>query len=700
MKLTIDIETFSRVNLKTAGLYRYAEDESTDLLCVCWAVDDGPVHSWIPSADPAFCKDVEDMETDGGEVWPNQLPVDLRALLLDKTVELHAWNAAFERQVLNGPAGQRYGFPKISIEQTRCSMARSRYSGLPGALENAAEALNAPNKKRITGINAMRYLCKPRADGSRPTIAEERDRFMQLVPYCADDVRAERAVDAMLPEMSPKEIQVYHFDQRVNDRGVKVDLAGIADMEYLIDEYKSQLKDKCVALTGASPGRPAVLSAWIRNNGYPDLPNLQADTVRQLVEREDVPGAVKEVLKLYSTYNAKSVSKYAAIPKAVCKDGRLHGMLQYHVASTGRWSSFIVQLHNMFRPVIDDPETAVEAAKARDLDWLRCLYPGVDPMKVIASCVRSMFVAEEGKELVFPDFSGVESRWNAWLFNEEWKLEAYRAYDRGEGPDLYVVAYARAFGVDPASVTKPQRQLGKALELAMGYGGGVGAFVKSCAAQRIPLAEVVKAQIPDDVRREAIENYEFALSQGRGRDLTAEVWCACEGLKILWRRAHPRIVKGWQQLEQAAMLAVGNPGRVFEVAEGKIKFKVKDQWLCMSLPSKRLMRYFQPIIKEGKLYYQGTDTVTRQWGLTSTYGGKLCENEDQGGCRDLLVDAMLAFEDAGHPVVAHVHDEVVMEVDINSLPEKEVRSIMCTVPEWAAGFPLAVEIQSGPRYRK
>jgi DNA polymerase len=217
---------------------------------------------------------------------------------------------------------------------------------------------------------------------------------------------------------------------------------------------------------------------------------------------------------------------------------------------------------------------------------------------------------------------------------------------------------------------------------------------------KLDLAELVKAQIPDDVRREAIENYEFALSQGRGRDLTAEVWCACEGLKILWRRAHPRIVKGWQQLERAAMLAVGNPGRVYEVADGKIKFKVKDQWLCMCLPSKRLVRYFQPIIRDGKLYYQGTDTVTRQWGLTSTYGGKLCENEDQAGCRDLLVEAMFGFEAAGHEIVLHVHDEPVMEVPIGSLPDGEVTRIMCKVPDWATGFPLAIEGHRGKRYRK
>src|ERR1700683_4035487 len=355
MKLTLDIETFSRVNLKSAGLYRYAEDESTDLLCVCWAFDDGPVSAWVPSANfsaPLVTSDIDGCTFVGGtlpdEVWEH----------INSGGEIHAWNAAFERQVLNGPAGQRYGFPKISIEQTRCSMARSRAASMPGSLEQAAEVLNASVKKRVDGINAMRYLCKPRANGTRPTIEEERARFMQLVPYCADDVRAERAVDALLPEMSQEEIQIYHFDQRVNDRGVKVDLDACAAMEVLIGQYKTQLRADCEIITGSSPSRPAALSAWIRSNGYPDLENLQADTVRQLVDRADVPDQVKKVLKIYSTHNAKAVMKFAAIRQAVCKDGRLHGMLQYHVAATGRWSSFIVQIHNLLRPVIEYLDTA------------------------------------------------------------------------------------------------------------------------------------------------------------------------------------------------------------------------------------------------------------------------------------------------------------------------------------------------------
>ncbi len=500
--------------------------------------------------------------------------------------------------------------------------------------------------------------------------------------------------------MSPKELTVYHLDQVINDRGVKVDLESVDNMEILVGQYKKFLRNRCMDRTGISPSRPGPLGDWIRQNGYPHLDNLQADTVRQLVERGDVPDAVKEILKLYGTYNMKAVAKYPAMRQAVCADGRIRGMLQYHVAGTGRWSSFIVQIHNLFRPVISDPENAIEAAREWDLDWLRALYPGVDPMKVIASCVRGMLIADEGKELVFPDFSGVEARWNAWLFGEEWKLEAYRAFDRGAGPDLYVVAYARAFGVDPGAVTKPQRQIGKILELSMGYEGGVGAFVKMAATAKIDLVSLKDAAIPPDVRAEAEHNYEYALEQGRVKGLDPAIWVACEGLKLLWRRAHPKIVWGWKNLKNAAHDAVANPGIVYKVAGGRIMFKVEGQFLVMRLPSGRKTRYFQPVLRGDTLYYQGVDTVTRQWGMTSTYGGKICENEDQAGCRDLLVEAMFGFEDLGFPIIMHVHDEPVLEVPKGILSDDAVQRIMCKVPDWAEGFPLAIEGHRGARYRK
>jgi DNA polymerase len=692
---TVDIESFSRVNLKKAGLYRYAEDPSTDLLCVCWAHHNESVEAWVPSADKAFA---EELQAGCAGLFPmvNTGPTP-PASLLRALKNFTAWNAAFERSVLNGPAGQRYGIPHIEIEHTRCSMARSRHASMPGKLEDAARVLNTPVQKRVSGLNAMRYLCKPRSDGTRPTIVEERARFLALVPYCADDVRAEQCVDAVLPEMSPKELRVYQLDQRINDRGVRVDLGAVADFEALIAEYKTYLKERCRDIAGCSPTQTAVLAKYIRENGYPELENLQADTVRKVVLDPAAPDSVKEVLRLYSTHNMKAVAKYPAMREAVCRDGRIRGMLQYHAAGTGRWSSFIVQIHNLFRPVIGDPEVAVDAAKARDLDWIRAMYPGVDPMKVFASCVRSCLVADEGKELVFPDFSGIESRWCAWMFGEQWKLDAFAT-----GRDTYVEAYARSFNVPSTSVGYWERLIGKVLELSMQYQGGVGAFIKMAANYKLDLSRIVGAfeHLPEGIRMAASDGYDFAPEKGRGYGLDKEVWLAAEGLKLAWRAAHPKIVWGWKNLNDAAQNAVANPGQIYAVCGKRLQFKVEGRWLIMRLPSGRKTRYFEPRLEGDRLVYEGVDTVTRMWGKTSTYGGKLCENQAQAGCRDLLADAMLNFDSASVPIVMHVHDEPVFEAPIGTLPDDYVDGMMTLAPGWAHGFPLAIEGHRGKRYRK
>ena len=703
MKLTLDIETYSKINLKSAGLYRYAEDESTDLLCVCWEFEGAPVDFWVPSADSAFCAEVlRLMPPNSKPHWGPEVPDELYGHIASGGI-IHSWNAAFERAVLNGPAGKRYGFPELKISQLRCSMARSRYCSLPGRLEDAANELDTPVKKRTAGLNAMRYLCKPRADGTRPTIVEERERFLALVPYCADDVRAERCVDDVLPEMSAKEQRVWELDQAINDRGVAVDLAAIDDLEYLIKEYKEQLAEECKKRTGFGPTQRAQIAEWIRKNGWPQLEDLQAPTVALLVANPAVPDKVKSVLRIYSTYGMKAVSKIAAMKKAVCKDGRIRGMFLYQAAGTGRWSAVLVQLHNMFRSVIDDPETAIDAAKARDLQWIRDLYPGIDPMKVFASCMRGLLIAKEGHELVFPDFSGIESRWNAWMFGEEWKLNAYRDFDAGRGHKPYAVVYGRCFGVDPAAVTKPQMLIGKVLDLSMGYQGGVGAFVKMAKTYRLNLADLIPVwpTLSPGLRRAAEEHYDDPIYKAKSTKLAPEVWKVCEALKLAWREGHPKIVAGWRHLEDASLAAVRNPGTTHSVANGRVKYRTEGQFLVMTLPSGRDVRYFKPYIdEEGKLHYRGVDTETRVFGDTHTYGGKQCENETQAGCRDMLVAAMMRFDMLKAPIVMHVHDEPVLEYYEGILSDQSIEQVMCKVPSWTPGFPIAIEGHRAKRYRK
>jgi DNA polymerase bacteriophage-type len=634
VKITIDIETFSRCDLKKSGLAKYAEHESTDINCVCWAFDDGPVSAWIPQADSSFLHDLQPLYNWGALYAGPEVPKEI-LMSFERADELHAWNAAFERLVLNGIAGQRNSFPKIAIEQSYCSMVNARVHGLPGALEDAANAVNSPIKKRLDGVNSMRYLAKPRKDGSRPMLVEERARFLSLLPYCADDVAAERAVDNIVPRMSDAELRIYReLDQPMNDRGWKVDLESVDSMETLVHVYKKELEQRCREITGIKPSRAGPLADWIRQHGVPDLENLQADTVRKVLKREaEMPPETVKVLKIYSTFGMKAVAKYPAMRKAAGSGDRLRHLFGMYGAGTGRWTSYIVQLQNLFRPVINDPEMAIEIAREWDLEWLRASYPGVDPMKVIASCVRSCLVADEGKDLLFPDFSGVEARFNAWMFNETWKLTAYRDYDRGIGANLYCIVYGRCFGVDP---TSPEglagKQVGKVLDLSMGYEGGVGAFVKMAGTYRLDLRDMVEKVYPtlhQGVLEEAVDAYQYALEQGRTYDLPERVWITCEALKRLWRQAHPKISWGWRNLKDAAIEAVANPGAVHKVAGGRIMYKVEGDFLICRLPSGRRLYYYKPWVKEAKngapeLHYSGMNTITRQWGPTSTYGGKQC----------------------------------------------------------------------------
>lgn len=456
--LHLDIETYSAADLKTGGVYRYAEDPSTDLNVVCWAVDDGPVNVWLPwSAVPASI-------LIGLREWPEwdersrldaqaNCPAELRAAL---TGEVAAHNAQFERVVLNHTAGRKHAFPALTIEQTVCTMAKCAVHGLPHALEHAAKALGT-YPKRAEGVNEMRYCAKPRANGTRPTPAEEPERWLTMTKYCIDDVKAERDLHKHVPDLTESEMRVYRLDQRINERGVLCDLASVDSAMYLTEQYKLRLRAFCQEKTGCSPTQTGKLADWCRANGYHWLPNLQADTVVRALEDPRCPENVREVLKCYSTHNMKAVTKYDAMKRAACADGRLRGMLYFYGANPGRWSSRIVQLQNMLRPLIKDCDAAIDAIGQRSLNWLRWLFAGIDAMKVLASCVRGMLIASPGKDLMAYDFAQIESRLQAWLSDTEWKVEFFH---KDSEYKIYHVTGAMMFGVDPSEVVdKGEEQL-------------------------------------------------------------------------------------------------------------------------------------------------------------------------------------------------------------------------------------------------
>lgn len=697
-KVSIDIETYSEADLKAVGVHSYAEHPSTEILCMCYAFDDEPVQRWTPA--DLFVPDRLRQHIDSGGV-------------------VSAFNAEFERTVLNGTAGTKINFPKITIEQTRCSMVKARANGLPGGLGDVAKALGT-HEKSDTGRIVMLQLSRPRK-GKDPRYTPENspDKFEQLYVYCEGDVEAERAIDKVVPDLSASELALYHLDQLINLRGVLVDLKSVANAQYLIDRYKEQLKAKCIEITGIAPSQTGKLAEWIRANGYLQLENLQAETVKNAVKDPKCPELIRTVLRCYSTYGAKAVSKFVTLSEMACKDGRLRGLFKFYGANTGRWSSTGVQLQNLARGHIEDPDNAIAAFDARDLDWVRTLYAGVDPMKVLASTVRGMLIAPHGKTLQSLDFSAIEARVCAWLLGEQWKLDAFKAYDEGTGPDLYKVAYARSFGINAEDVTKQQRQVGKVMELALSYEGGVGAFVTMVGTYGVDLKELADTAF-DIMPADALESAEWMWGKfGKTSDLPRQQYIVCDALKYLWRQAHPNIQQGWKDLKVAAEQAVQFPGKTFAISTGKAMFKVVDRWLYMRLPSGRKLAYYNPrwipervVIEKnrfgqevektipGELRYWGVDTYTRRWMEVSTYGGKLCENLTQATSRDLLANGMLNLERAGYPTVMTVHDEVVSEIDEDFDSFEHAGQLMCDLPAWAKGLPVAVDGHRAKRYRK
>jgi DNA polymerase len=689
------------------------------MLMMSYRVGNGPVHLWVPrdSMPQAVLDDVQRRQPAAILQAQRAVPTALKQHI-ESGGAWHAHNAQFERVVMNGTAGKKLGFPRLDVKNAVCTAAKAAAHGLPRALGDACKAVGAHAKDDLGKID-MLMLSRPRKHKTETRWTPENapDKWANVMAYCIDDTYAESDLDTKVPDLTPEEMAVYQLDAEINDRGVLVDLPAVENARFLVQEYKRQLEVQCERMTanelfdipGVKPTQREKVAEWIRANGWPNLTDLQAETVNQLTARDDVPENVKRMLRLYSTYGMKAVSKFDTLVEMACQDSKLHGTLLYHGANTGRWSSMGVQLQNMSRGHLaedEDAGVAIDAMAQQDLDLVRLLYPGVDPMKVLASCVRGCLIPAPGHDFIANDFAGIESRVNAWLFDEQWKLDAFTAYDNKTGPDLYKVAYARAFQILVDSVTKKQRQLGKVMELALGYEGGVGAFVTMVATYGINLDEMT-AQVLPILPEEVVESAEWLWKkQGQKTGVAHDVFIACDGLKQLWRLAHPRIVQGWKDLREAAEQAVQHPGTAFKIPNGKIIFKVikygEHRWLCMRLPSGRKLYYFSPRwdADENQLRYMGIDTYTRQYTETSTYGGKLCENAVQAISRDLLVHAMFGCETAGYKTILTIHDEIVAEVPKTFGSVEEMRQIMRRLPAWAKGLPVDAAGARLTRYAK
>lgn len=731
--LHLDAETFSEADLTKVGVYRYGEDPSTEVLLLAYAIDDKDPVIWIPLDEFEVPPAARSMMWE--TIVSREVPADLRKHIESRS-EVHAHNAGFERTVLNRVAGKKINFPELKLEQMVCTQAMCAAASIPRDLDKASKAAGT-QKKDDAGKKVMMQLCKTQkfkatkkraAYASRMTINTHPEKFRTLGDYCVDDVLAERALGNYLPPLSARERQIWAEHEIINERGICVDLAAVHKIMAMIEEYKAKLAQEFWIITGLRPTQTQQIKPWLAAHGI-KIADLKADTVKTYLDNADVFDGSAEgsgrALEIYSAYNSKAVSKFKALAGAIGADGRVRGMFIFHGANTGRWASTIVQLQNIFRGIFDsaaDADKAIQDCMTGDLAFVEAMWckdhetfsKAIDPMKIFASCTRGMLRAAPGKKLVVLDYSGVESRGGAWLAGEEWKVREFFEYDEGRGYDNYIGAYARAFGICPIDMqarvrageklAKTQRLIGKVLELALQYKGGVGAFVNMAKVYHLDLgamAALARPLIPKAVWDKSASTREWMKEKGILRSpLDAETWIVCDSLKRMWRDAHPATVTFWDELEQLSKAAVLSPGRVYKTKNGKIAFRIERDWLCMRLPNGRKIRYYKPRVVGDTLCYFGINTYTRQWGTVTTAGGKLFENACQGLCRDPLADTLIRFEANEVWPVGHVHDEVIAEVSDPDLDK--AGELMCTLEPWAKGFPLVVGSDSyiAERFRK
>lgn len=689
MKLWLDLETRSPIPIKR-GVALYST--KVQIIMAQWAIDDGPVT-------------VEDLTGS-----PPPSPTLLK--LARQADEIWAHGAEFEQHALDTvPWWRRLD---VSPNKFRCTMALARMHGLPGGLEKLSEIFKLPPElaKDKRGHELIQIFCIPKKDGSyydRSTHPLEWDEFLH---YGGMDIHAMRAVWTKCPKWNstPRMWAFWHLDQRMNKRGVAMDLKLCQGAVNATTKGKSRLKEQVAEATLGELEIAATqrdkLIAYMRDYGV-HLPDLKADTVERRLEDESLPEHIKELLRIRQQASKASTAKYQrALNQHV--NGRLRNLLVFCGASrTGRWAGRTLQPQNLPRPKHKPWQIALAIELFCDGTINECEWSKDDVMGLASSCLRGMIIAEPGRRLVISDLANVEGRYMAWIAGELWKLEAFSRYDRKEGPDLYKVAYARAFNIDPDDIADEgddRRQIGKVMELALQYYGGVGAFCAMAETYGLRLEKLADAAwpvIPEATKLEARKAWSKAVKRNRTYGLEERIWTVCHALVLLWRAAHPAITKFWENIDKAVRCAIAAPNKKFRV--GQLVIDREGNWLRVLLPSGRYLSYPAPRL-DGEWSgdsFMGVDPYTKQWKRITTYSGKRAENIVQGGCADLLMDGLLAADEADYNPVLSVHDEALTEpVDDDRFNDKELSKLLVSSSLWADGLPLAAKGKTAYRYAK
>lgn len=679
-----DLETFCETPINN-GTHAYAE--GVEVMLFAWAIGDEPVSVWDLTA---------------GEPIPSRL----RKAIADPNTILFFHNSHFDRTVL------RHAMPELAppVERWRDTMVQALAHSLPGALGALCEVLGVPQDKAKDkeGKSLIQLFCKPRPKNSklrRATSKTHPVEWQRFVAYAGLDIEAMREVYKRLPKWNYQgaELALWHRDQRINDRGVCMDVQLAQAAIEAVDLEQKRLAKRTQVMTDgevqAATQRDAMIKHIVESYGV-ELPDMQRSTLERRIADPDLPSPVKELLAIRLQASTTSTSKYKSLMKGISSDGRLRGTLQFCGASrTGRWAGRLFQPQNLPRPTLEQEriDEGIEALKSGCADLL---FDNV--MELTSSALRGCIMAPAGKKLVVSDLSNIEGRKLAWLAGEQWKLAAFRRYDEGTGPDLYKLAYAKAFNITPEDVTKYQRQIGKVMELGLGFGGGVAAFLTFALVYGLDLEELATAampNIPRDVQREAKSWYDESVKRKATYGLSERVFIACDSLKRLWRRAHPETCDFWYQLERTVRAAIATPNKTLYC--GYLKVRRDGAWLRIQLPSGRALCYPSPSIEKGNITYMGINSYSRKWQRLKTYGGKLVENVTQAAARDVLAGNMPLIEKAGYSIVLTVHDEVICEApDTDDYTDAALSSLLSTNPEWAPDIPLNAGGFEAYHYRK
>lgn len=650
--LSLDLETFSSVDLSKSSVYRYAESPDFAILLLGYSIDGG---------------DVQIVDLAQGE----QIPPEVIAALSDDRVHKWAFNAAFERVCLsewlrrNGhPLGNDYySTPEDSCmgyldpAGWYCTMVWSAYLGLPLSLKDAGAALGLDKQKLSEGKDLIKYFCVPAKDGKRHLPADAPDRWAAFKAYNLRDVETEMAIQERLRNFPvPDEVwEQYHLDQQINDRGIAVDMTLVHNAIAIDEQSRQELTAKLQELTMLdNPNSVQQMKNWLADNG------LETDTLgkKQVAELlKTAPEPLKSVLVLRQQLAKSSVKKYQAMENAVCADGRVRGCFQFYGARTGRWAGRNIQLQNLPQNKMPDLEQARILVRAGDYDAVRLLYDSTPD--VLSQLIRTAFVPKAGSTFFVADFSAIEARVIAWLADEQWRQQVF-----ADGKDIYCASASQMFGVpvEKHGINAHLRQKGKIAELALGYGGSVGAL-KAMGALEMGLQE--------------------------------------EELKPLvdaWRSANPKIVRLWWEVDDAVMTAIR---RKATTQTHGIRFACRSGMLFIALPSGRELSYVKPRIGENQFgspaaTYMGTNAA-KQWERLESYGPKFVENIVQAISRDILCYAMQTLRSCS--IVAHVHDELILEADPRMSLEV-VCALMGRTPPWAQGLQLRADGYATPFYKK